>query len=227
MLASASAEYHVDTATAVPADAYKAMEITGDVARELHVNPAGGLGVDTAARDVIANALPGYSVEDRMRLVWLVGLAGESPTRRVQGPFALPCRSERDYAASLPSFAAEPLENATANRLHDALPGGDAAFRVQMADRLYGVVANLDWLALGASASKLLYVGLTIEGADQQRFMATIGADDSGTTGCKVVAKVFDTVTIPDSVRAMPPGRAAKGTASGRGDLPVRFRRRA
>lgn len=139
-----------------------------------------------------------------------MGLAGESPTRRVQGPFALPSRSERDYAASLSSFAAEPLENTTANRLHDALPGGDAALRVQMADRLYGVVADLDWLTLDATALKVLYVGLTIEGADQQRFMAIVGAEDSGTTGCKVVAKVFDTVTIPDSVRALPPGRAAK-----------------
>lgn len=69
LLASASAEHHVDTATAVPADASKAMEITGNVARDLHVNPAAGLGVDTAALDTIANALPGYSAEDRMRLV--------------------------------------------------------------------------------------------------------------------------------------------------------------
>ncbi|MFS2012778.1 hypothetical protein ACCD06_23440 [Azospirillum sp. CT11-132] len=48
-----------------------------------------------------------------------------------------------------------------------------------------------------------LYDSLTTEGADQQRFIATIGIDSSGTTGYKVVAEAFDAVAFLGSVRAM------------------------
>lgn len=88
-LASASAKHYADKAMAVLADASKAMEITLDVDRDMHVNPAACLGVDTAAFDVMANALPGYSFKDRMRLVEVV------EARRLESRGALPCSPGR------------------------------------------------------------------------------------------------------------------------------------
>ena len=109
-LASASAERYVDKAMSVLADASKAMEITIDVDRDMHVNPAARLGVDTAALDVIANALPGYSVEDRMRLVKVV------EAQRVESRGALPCSPGRSattpqaFPRSLPSHWRTPQQ---------------------------------------------------------------------------------------------------------------------
>lgn len=88
-LASASAEHYIDKAIVVLADASKAMGITVDVGRDLHVNTASWLGVDTAAFVVMANALPCYSVKDRMRLIEVVD------ARRVEARGALPCSPGR------------------------------------------------------------------------------------------------------------------------------------
>lgn len=125
--------------TVLASASVKAMETNIDVDRDPHVDPAARPAAEIAALDAIGSAPPGYAAEDRVRLAEVV----EARLVEIKERVALLSSSERDGAASLSSFAAEPPENTAAKRLHDARLGRAAAFRVQMINRLDGAVAGI------------------------------------------------------------------------------------